>query len=202
MIKKLSIITPVYNQEELIIRCLDSIPPRDDIEIIVIDDASTDNTYNNVKEYMKTHKNIVLLQNKTNKGVGYSVNKGLDNATGEYVGMIGSDDYFYTKEFEEIIKSELNGMDLIYYDLRTNDGTMFKLTQESKVGFCGSVKFMRRDFIGDTRCPEIRAGEDWYFYQELLKKNPTEIFTHVIMKHYNFPRENSLSDLQRKGEIK
>lgn len=191
---KLSIITPVYNQEELIIRCLDSIPPRDDIEIIVIDDASTDNTYNNVKEYMKTHKNIVLLQNKTNKGVGYSVNKGLDNATGEYVDLIGSDDYFYTKEFEEIIKSELNGMDLIYYDLRINDGTIFKITQESKVVFCGSVKFMRRDFIGDTRCPEIRVGEDWFFYQDLLKKNPTEKFTDIVMKHYNFPRKNSLTN--------
>ena len=62
---------------------------------------------------------------------------------------------------------------------------------------------MKRTFIGDTRCPlEKKAGEDYVFYQELLKKNPTEKFTGKIVKHYNYPREGSLFDKLKKGLIK
>ena len=47
----------------------------------------------------------------------------------------------------------------------------------------------------------IRAVEDYYFYQELIKKNPTEKFTNKVIKHYNYPRKGSLSYLHKKGEI-
>lgn len=198
---KLSVIIPVYNQEELIIKALDSIPKMEDIEILVINDGSTDKTFENVLEYKKNHKNIKLLQNEENKGVGYTVNKGYDNATGEYIVLLGSDDYFYTEEFKKALK-ELDGTDLIYFNLKTNNGDIFRLTPENKTGYCGSTKFMRRDFIGDTRCPDKRAGEDYDFYQKLLKKKPTEKFTDLTIKHYNFPRENSLYDLMVKGKIK
>ena len=52
---KLSILTPVWNQEELVIKGLDSIPRRDDIEVIVRDDGSTDNTLANLKKYKAEH---------------------------------------------------------------------------------------------------------------------------------------------------
>ena len=57
----------------------------------------------------------------------------------------------------------------------------------------GATKFWRREFIGDTRCRDLRAGEDYYFNEELLKKNPTELFTDLTVVHYNYPREGSLS---------
>lgn len=201
---KVSVIIPVYNQEKLVIRALDSIPKRDDIEIIVIDDGSTDNTWNNLLNYRNNYLdffNLILLYNEKNKGVAHTVNKGYDNANGEYIVLLGSDDYFYTDKFEEALK-ELDGTDLVYFNLQINNGDIFRLTPESKNGFCGSVKFMRKDFIGDTRCPDKRAGEDYDFYQELLKKNPTEKFTDITVKHYNFPRENSLFDLMVKGKLK
>ena len=144
-------------------------------------------------------KNIRLLQNKQNKGVGYTVNKGYDNAKGKYVVLLGSDDYF-TKEIENAIK-ELDGTDLIYFDLEDNAGNIWKIDNVSKNTYVGSVKFMRREFIGKTRCPEIRAKEDLYFYQELMKKNPTEKYLNKVVKHYNFPREGSLTDLSMKGMI-
>lgn len=199
---KLSVIIPVYNQEELVIRALDSIPKRDDIEVIVIDDASIDNTWNNLLEYRKNHFeeiNIVLLYNEDNMGVGYTLNKGYDVASGEYIVLLGSDDYF-TEEFEESLE-ELDGTDLIYFNLVDNTGKIWKVTPKTKDILVGSVKFMRREFIGDTRCPEIRAIEDYYFYQELIKKNPTEKFTNKVIKHYNYPRKGSLSYLHKKGEI-
>lgn len=199
---KLSVIIPVYNQEELVIKALDSIPIRDDIEIIVIDDGSTDKTYANVLSYVFHHeeKNILLLQNEENRGVGYTVNRGYDNATGEYVVLLGSDDYFYTNEFEKALDT-LDGTDMIYFNLIDNTGAIWRITPQNKNSYVGSVKFMRREFIGDTRCPEKRALEDVSFHEQLMAKNPTEKYLDTIIKHYNFPRENSLTDLVLKGKL-
>lgn len=199
---KITVIIPVYNQEALIRRAVKSIPDNKDIEILIIDDGSSDDTWSKMLTIREEIKNavVVLLYNEKNKGVAYTVNKGYDNATGEYVVLLGSDDYFYKEEFNKIY-DYLDGTDLIYFDLQINDGSIFHLSEETKVGYCGSVKFMRREFIGDTRCPDKRAAEDFDFYQELLKKNPTEKFTNLVIKHYNYPREGSLYDLFKKGML-
>ena len=182
---KLSVIIPCYNQEDLVLKAVRSIPARDDIEVIVVDDCSTDGSLDELQIYqMYSKQNIILLHNDVNRGVGYTVNRGLDVAQGEYVVLLGSDDYFVN--LSEAI-DELDGTDLIYFDLQINDGTVWKVTNVSKFGYCGSVKFMRRKFIGDTRNLETqRQGEDYYFYQELMAKNPTEKFLNKVYKHYNF----------------
>ena len=197
---KVSVVIPVYNQESLIERAIRSIPLRDDIEIIVVDDGSTDDTWNKLVTIgMELNDpNFIVLHNKRNMGVGYTVNRGLDIADGEYIVLLGSDDYFYTDEFLKAME-QLDGTDLVYFDLKVNDGSIFKLTEESKRNLCGSTKFMRKEFVGDTRNPDIRQGEDWFFYEELLKKNPTERFTNLLVKHYNFPRKGSLTDIAVNG---
>ena len=81
---------------------------------------------------------------------------------------------------------------MVYFNLRINDLTVWTIDKESSRNFVGSVKFMRKDFIGNTRCPDKRQAEDLDFFQELLKKNPTEFFTNLLIKHYNWPREDSL----------
>ena len=201
---KISVIIPVYNQEDLVIRAIESIPKRDDIEIIVIDDGSTDDTWKKLIEYRNYHPymfNLILLYNEVNKGVAYTVNRGYDCAKGDYIVLLGSDDYFYTDKFEEIMQ-QLDGTDLVYFNLQVNNGDIWRLTNENKGFCCGSVKFMRREFVGKTRCPlNAKAGEDYYFYLELLSKNPSENFTDITVKHYNYPRENSLSNLRSKGVI-
>ena len=191
---KVSVVIPVYNQESLIERAIRSIPRRDDIEIIVVDDGSTDDTWNKLVTIgiELNDPNFIVLHNRKNMGVGYTVNRGLDIADGEYIVLLGSDDYFYTDEFLKAME-QLDGTDLVYFDLKVNDGSIFKLTEESKRNLCGSTKFMRKEFVGDTRNPDIRQGEDWFFYDELLKKNPTERFTNLLVKHYNFPRKGSLT---------
>lgn len=197
---KVSVVIPVYNQESLIERAIRSIPRRDDIEIIVVDDGSTDDTWNKLVTIgiELNDPNFIVLHNRKNMGVGYTVNRGLDIADGEYIVLLGSDDYFYTDEFLKAME-QLDGTDLVYFDLKVNDGSIFKLTEESKRNLCGSTKFMRKEFVGDTRNPDIRQGEDWFFYGELLKKNPTERFTNLLVKHYNFPRKGSLTDIAVNG---
>ena len=186
----LSVIIPVYNQEDLILKAIKSIPPLEDIEIIVIDDCSTDDTLEVVRTYQYySPQNIAVLHNSVNMGVGYSVNKGLDFAKGEYVVLLGSDDYF----IDLYVLDELDGTDLIYFDLQVNDGSVFHLEPETKNIYCGSTKFMRRAFIGETRNPEIRQAEDFYFYKSLLLKKPTEKYLNRVLKHYNYPREGSLT---------
>lgn len=201
---KVSVIIPVWNQEELIIKALDSLPEREDIEAIVIDDGSTDGTRNAVKDYMAAHldKNIRLFGFKANKGVSAACNKGLEKASGEYVVLLGSDDYFLTDEFLKALDL-LDGTDLVYFNLRINDGSLYRLTEATKNYFCGSTKFMRRAFIKGLRYPEEKkAGEDWYFNNELQARKPTETFSGLTAKHYNFPREGSLVDLRKRGIIK
>lgn len=199
---KISVCIPVYNQENLIIRAIQSIPKRDDIEIIVIDDGSTDDTWNKLIDYREKHPeiNLVLLYNEENKGVAYTINRCYDVATGDYIVALGSDDYFYKDKFEKII-DELDGTDLVYFDMKINNGDIWEINNNSKMVLVGSVKFIRREFLGDTRCPDFKSGEDKYFYWRLLEKKPTEKFTHICLKHYNHPRNGSLTDLVRKGII-
>ena len=98
---KISIIIPVYNGEKYIRRCLDSVINQtyNDIQIIVINDGSTDNTEN----ILKTYSDIVLI-NKENEGVSKARNTGLSLATGDYVYFCDADDYLEENAFEVLVK--------------------------------------------------------------------------------------------------
>ena len=183
---KLSVIMPLYNQQTLFKVGLDSIPARDDIEIIVVDDGSTDDSLNEVRNYQLTSKkNIIVLHNEENRGVAYTVNRGLDVATGEYIVLLGSDgDYFVNLEYA---LEFLDGTDLVYFAFQLNNETFMEPS-------AGSCKFMRREFVGDTRNPPLLNSEDNAFQKELMEKEPTvfHINRGIMFKHYNFPREGSL----------
>lgn len=177
---------PLYNQENLFRIGLDSIPARDDIEIIIVDDGSTDNSLNEAREYqLNTPKNLIILRNLKNMGVAYSVNRGLDVATGEYIVLLGSDgDYFVNLG---IGMEYIDGSDLIYFNFQINSGEFWDIVE-------GSCKFMRREFIGETRVPQLHNCEDNAFFKLLRAKNPTEkhLCKEIMYKHYNYPREGSL----------
>lgn len=71
----LTVIIPVYNQEKMVLEAIKSIPARNYIEILVIDDGSTDNTLEALREFqMHSDRNIIILTNEENKGVGFTVN--------------------------------------------------------------------------------------------------------------------------------
>lgn len=199
---KLTVVIPVYNQENLITRALKSIPNREDIEIIVINDGSTDATHDKILEFMDNLDNkyeVVYFNLENNKGVSNAVNTGLAFAQGEYIVLLGSDDYFLPS-IEDVIECA-QGEDLVYFDLEINDGTIFHLDNESKHSYCGSVKLMKRTFIDGLKNDVNRPyGEDYYFFKDLLKRNPKEKFTNIVAKHYNFPREGSLSWQQRNSK--
>lgn len=201
---KVSILVPVWNQEELVIRALDSVPRRDDIEVLVVDDGSDDNTRKNVMEYAKAHPdlNIQLLWNEENKGLGYTKNRLYDNANGEYAYELDSDDYLITDEFEKAMLF-LDGTDLVFVNLQINDGRTLVLNEGTKnlwVG--GASKMVRREYLGNIRCEEVRVYEDVVVNNGLMSKPHTEKYTGLTVYHYNFPREGSLCWLGSRGLIK
>lgn len=188
---KVSIIIPVYNQEKLLKKAVDSIPLNKDLEVLIIDDGSTDGTYELMKQLSK-HPKIKIFHFETNQGVANARNIGLDNAQGEYIFMLDSDDWLYTDNFIKAL-NYLNGdYDLVHYGLLTNTGKI--LMSKPKKSLVGQTKFIKRSFIGDLRYESgRRLSEDYFFHQDLMEKHPKEFFTKLIVFHYNFPREGSLS---------
>ena len=112
---KISIILPVYNGEAFLQETLISIQNQDfkDIEIIIIDDKSTDNSTILIKELMKTEPRISFYQNEENKGPLYTKKKGILSAKGKYIMIIDDDDKFlqrdaFTSLYEEAEKFNLD----------------------------------------------------------------------------------------------
>ncbi len=102
---KISIITPNYNYAEFIRQTIESIIAQnyDNVEHIIVDDCSTDNSVELINTYKKKHpERIILLKNSTNKGQTPSINKALRHATGDIIGWINSDDYYCPDIFGEI----------------------------------------------------------------------------------------------------
>lgn len=98
-----SVIVPVYNVEKYLRQCLDSIVNQtlQEIEIILIDDGSTDSSGSICDEYAAMDNRIVLIH-KENAGLGAAYNTGLEIAKGEYIGFVESDDWVELNMFEEL----------------------------------------------------------------------------------------------------
>lgn len=102
---KVSIIIPCFNAEKTISKCLDSVINQTykNIEIIIINDASTDDTLNTINNYKKNYKNLIIIDHKTNKGIGFSRNEGIKKATGEVISFVDSDDFINNNMIEIMV---------------------------------------------------------------------------------------------------
>ncbi len=115
---KVSIIIPVYNVERYLRECLDSVISQTmtEIEIICIEDCSTDHSWEILREYAQKEPRMVLLRNEKNCGQGYARNRGIDIAQGEYIQFVDSDDYIVSGAVEKLYRTATeNGLDLIRF---------------------------------------------------------------------------------------
>lgn len=117
---KISIVVPIYNATKTLGKCLNSLINQTykDLEIILINDGSTDNSYAICNEF-KNKDNRVKLINQENKGVSYTRNKGIEISTGDYITFVDSDDYLELNCFEIIAKQLDNNLDFIRYNFNT-----------------------------------------------------------------------------------
>lgn len=117
---KVSVVIPVYNASKYLKQALDSVIGQtlEDIEIICVDDGSTDDSYNILLEYEKIDDRIKVLKHlKDSKGAAEARNMGLDNARGEYVSFLDADDFFEADMLEKAYdRAKETGAQIVMFD--------------------------------------------------------------------------------------
>lgn len=197
MEKKLSIIVPIYNAEEFIERGLDSIPVRDDLEVICIDDCSTDSSPEILKNY--TRLPLKILTNDPNMGIGYSTRVGIKAATGEYITGLDIDDYYITEILNRCLDTiNLGEYDIYNFSYLENDGRVRRY--DNIAGLPG--KWIRRSLTNKATFSNRRELADVYFMRDLRRFKPTELNLDVIYYRYNYPRKGSVSyDIEKRWGV-
>ena len=116
---KISVIVPIYNVEQYLKKCLYSLVNQtlNDIEIILVDDGSTDNSKQILTSYQKKYSNIKVIS-KENGGMSDARNVGLGYATGEYISFVDSDDYIEKNMLEKLYqKATEKNYDIVFCDI-------------------------------------------------------------------------------------
>lgn len=108
---RVSVIVPVYNTAKWLPRCLHSLVHQTlpGTEIICVDDASTDGSWEILEDYAGRHPSVRLLRNAVNRGVGAARNQGIREARGEYLGFIDSDDFVHWSYYADLYAASEGG---------------------------------------------------------------------------------------------
>lgn len=136
---KLSVIVPVYNVEKYLVECLNSIVNQtlDKIQIIIVNDGSTDSSFDIINDYSSRYSNIKVI-NQKNKGLAQARNVGVDNAEGEYITFLDSDDWIekdmYEKMYNKAKKYEcplvISDIDLVWSNGKIKRYNKFNLKED------------------------------------------------------------------------
>jgi glycosyltransferase involved in cell wall biosynthesis len=121
---RVSIIVPVYNVEEYIIQCLDSVVNQTlkEIEIICVNDGSTDGSLQILEAYAEKDERIKII-NEKNRGQGAARNTGMKLANGEYVGFVDSDDWIELDTYEKLYNNAVsNNSDIVLFEIKIYTG--------------------------------------------------------------------------------
>jgi glycosyltransferase len=126
--RKISIITSVYNRKDTILDTLRSVQSQDyiNIEHIIVDANSNDGTSELI---LKNKKNNVIYLNEPDKGIYDGINKGIKLATGDIVGLLHSDDIFFSENIISTIQPYFDKFDLVYGDCNFYDYSLSKITR-------------------------------------------------------------------------
>ena len=116
---KISVIVPVYNVEKYIKECLDSLVNQslgiENIEVIIVNDCTPDNSMDIVREYAEKYPSIKIFEQKANQGPGAARNLGLMHVTSDYVTFLDSDDYISENTYENCLNKFNDDVDLVIY---------------------------------------------------------------------------------------
>ena len=218
---KISVIVPVYNVEKYLRRCVDSILNQTyrNLEIILVNDGSTDSSLQICNEYVQKDARIVVI-NKPNGGLSSARNAGLDAATGDYIGFVDSDDYIAPEMYERLLAAITDDMSIsnVIFVRSFEDGRFGKsavphtadadisakdylrelLLHKGDVSAC--TKLFPRKLIADTRFAEGTLNEDLLFVTALLQRLSVIHFVGFV-GYYYFVRGGSISSGYGKAVI-
>ena len=218
---KISVIVPVFNVEDYLNYSLDSILNQtlEDIEVICVDDGSTDNSLNILKDYAKKDERIKIIS-KENEGQGTARNVGIDNAQGEFIAFVDSDDFIDKNMFEKLYNESVNkNLDLVmckvssfdnetheindnlwYYSLKCFNGfkkDVFNNQDTKKFTHLISVtpynKLYRNSFIqkNSIRFPDKYIFEDEVFFYNVYLKSKRISLVNENLYYYRTNRAGS-----------
>lgn len=213
---KISVIIPVYNAEKYLKQCLNSITNQTlkEIEIICIDDGSTDESLNIIKSLSKRDRRIKLFSMTKNSGSGPARNKGLKIAKGKYISFIDSDDFIVDNTAYERIYNfaSENNAKIVSGNIKAFDDKY----NFSKLRYCDEIKnyssilpqnygtpwffqknLFKLDFLNENniRFPDYRRGQDpVFFVKSLIKVNrvycvPTDFYAYRLSPYSIKPEE-------------
>ncbi|WP_066291387.1 glycosyltransferase [Bacillus sp. FJAT-29937] len=184
---KVSIIIPVYNNEKFLKKCLDSVinQTMSQIEIIIVNDGSTDGSLMILKDYAKSNSKIILL-NQENAGQATAINRALNIACGEYIAFIDADDYMEHNMIESLFnEAKLSNVDLVIcnWDKVDTDGNILSYHDHSD--FDKKI-FNRKEIIQEflLNKKELVEGFSW---NKLIKRS---IFDEYNIRYPNIKYED------------
>ncbi len=215
--KLVSIIVPAYNCEKTISKCLNSIIGQDyeNIEIIVINDGSTDKTTFYLNKYIKNPK--IKIINKSNEGVSITRNIGIDNANGEYIIFVDSDDYIENNFVSSLInlqkynqtslcgclikRCSKNGVfNTIKQDLKYSKSYFAECLIKANIdGFIVRYLF-KKELLENVRFNlDISYMEDTLFLLNYIKNSKVSniVFTNKTNYVYMYQSENSVTNNEK-----
>ena len=221
-IVKVSIIIPVYNVENFLVQCLDSIINQtlNEIEIICVNDGSTDKSSQILEDYANKDDRIKII-NKKNAGLGAARNTGMEYVTGDYVGFVDSDDWVNKNMFEKLYENaKFHSSDIVmcpmlivndgkklsdhsYYDLECFDKDFYnnvfdhKKTREFifKIAVNAYNKIFKTEFLIriNARFPEGLIFEDNpFFYHTFLNARQVSLIKDFLYFH-RINRQDSIT---------
>lgn len=217
---KFSIITPTYNSSKTIQRSLSSILKQTykNYEVIIIDNKSTDKTFDIIKKNQKLHKNITFISKK-DKGIYDAINKGIKISKGSIISILNSDDFFFNKNVLLNVKNQFlknKKIDIIIGNtLILKKGSIFRYYKAKYFKpweiFFGNMpphpsSFVKRKIykkIGMYNT-DYKIASDFDFFLRIYKKN---INIKLLDKNYVFmsaggvSNKNLLSHLSSSNEI-
>lgn len=184
MKNKVSIIIPVYNAEKYISRCIESVLEQSykNIEIILVNDGSKDNSLNILKKFDSISEKIVVIDKK-NSGVSETRNKGIETASGDFILFLDADDYLDKNYVENLLKTiKKNNADLII--------TGFKEIKEDKI----ECKSLYKNKINDSDSIDITYPKKIHDYVSTIEFNPCwkMMISSKLIGEYQIKFDNSI----------
>ena len=214
---KVSVIVPIYNVEKYLEKCINSLLSQtlDDIQIILVNDGSKDNSGNIAKEYEKNNKNRIIYVEKENGGLSDARNYGLKYATGDFIAFLDSDDYIEKNAYEKMYNMAIEeNADYVECDfiwefpnkIRVDKQYPYKNKKEmlSFVRVVAWNKLIKRQLIIDNNLefPKGLRYEDVEFTYKLIPFINKFAYVDKPFIHY-VQREGSIANVQneRTAEI-
>lgn len=210
MIPKVSIIIPVYNAEDGVEKCLDSVLNQTflDYEIILLNDGSTDKSIDILKSYESKYNNIIVVD-KENEGVAKTRNRGISMAKGDYIMFIDNDDFIDKDYIEKFYnKIEQTKSDIVIGGYRRVNSKNKIIFQEKLIDsewtkyiyLAPWAKIYRREFVQNNNIQFLNfpIGEDLYFSFRIYKKTTKITILNYIGYNW-FYNDQSISNTVQRG---